>query len=215
MSMARWALIALVAVVLVPLLVLVSVSWIEQRQARRNQVEALDSCAPASRTAVIYYSRSGNTAVAARHVACRLGAKLIALEAPEYALGVRGLARALQDARSESARIAPVSVDLSAYDTVYLGSPVWLYSPAPPIWAFVAGQRLDGKRVVLFNTYNSHFAPEYIAAFRERVMAQGASSFEHRAVLRGRMTRQLTREQMLQHIDQDWLPASTPSTPIH
>ncbi|MFS1286914.1 flavodoxin family protein [Pseudomonas piscis] len=213
MSMGKWALVALVVVVLVPLLVLISVSWIEQRQARRNQAEVHGVCAPASRTAVIYYSRSGNTEVAARHIACRLGATLIALDAPDYALGLRGLGRALWDARGESARITPNNIDLQAFDTVYLGSPVWLYSPAPPIWAFVAGQRLDGKHVVLFNTYNSHFAPEYIAAFRDRVMAQGASSFEHRSVLRGRMTQQLTREQMLQRIDQDWLPAN--ATPTH
>ncbi|MEN5139380.1 hypothetical protein ABE484_04455 [Pseudomonas pudica] len=215
MSIGKWGLVALAVVVLVPLLVLASVSWIEQRQARRNQVEADGPCAAASRTAVIYYSRSGNTALAARHVACRLGATLIALEAPDYALGLRGLGRALQDARGESARIAPTHVDLEAFDTVYLGSPVWLYSPAPPIWAFVTGQRLDGKHVVLFNTYNSHFAPEYIAAFRDRVVAQGASSFEHRSVLRGRMTRQLTREQMLRRIDQDWLPANATPTPTH
>jgi hypothetical protein len=46
-------------------------------------------------------------------------------------------------------------------------------------------------------------------------MAQGASSFEHRSVLRGRMTRQLTRERMLQHIDQDGLPANATAMPTH
>lgn len=215
MSMGKWAVLVVFAIMLVPLLVPISVIWIEKRQAHDNQVELPYACTPASRTAVIYFSRSGNTALAARHVACRLGATLTALEAPDYALGLHGLGRALLDARGESARISHPAIDLDAFDTVYLGSPVWLYSPAPPIWAFVAGQRLDGKRVVLFNTYNSHFAPEYIAAFRDRVMAQGASSFEHRSVLRGRMTRQITREQMLQRIDQDWFPANDLPLPNH
>ncbi|MCS6786857.1 MAG: hypothetical protein NZ524_07490 [Thiobacillaceae bacterium] len=35
-------------------------------------------------------------------------------------------------------------------------------------------------------------------------MSRGAKSFEHRHVLRGRMTRQLTPEQMLQASDDEW-----------
>lgn len=35
-------------------------------------------------------------------------------------------------------------------------------------------------------------------------MARDAKSFEHRHVLRGRMTQQLTPEQMLQAMNEDW-----------
>ena len=38
---------------------------------------------------------------------------------------------------------------------VALGSPVWLFRPAPPLWAFVASHRFDGSQVLLFNTFNS------------------------------------------------------------
>ncbi|MCG8291339.1 hypothetical protein [Pseudomonas entomophila] len=51
-------------------------------------------------------------------------------------------------------------------------------------------------------------------AFRDRIMAQGASSFEHRSVLRGRMTWQLTREQMLQPIDQDGVARQHDANPL-
>lgn len=218
MSWVKWGLVALIAMASLALLVLLGVAWIEARQARQNQALMQAPCEQASttsRAAVIYYSRSGNTALAARHVACLLGASLIALEAPEYSLGLLGLSHALRDAREQQAQITPVDIDLSGFDTLYLGSPVWLYSPAPPIWAFVANHRLDGKRVVLFNKYNSHFAPEYIAALLAKVLAQGAVGFEHRHVLRGRMTRQLTSEQMLQRIDQDWFSNTPPATSRH
>ncbi|MDH1681571.1 hypothetical protein N5E30_08265 [Pseudomonas chengduensis] len=69
-----------------------------------------------------------------------------------------------------------------------LGSPIWLYSPAPPIWAFVEHNRFDGQRVVLFNIFSSEFSEEQINAFRVKVMARGARSFEHRYVPRVRMT---------------------------
>lgn len=58
---------------------------------------------------------------------------------------------------------------------------------------------------MLFNTYNSHFGEEYIAALKDKVLARGARSFTHRHVLRGRMTRQLTPDKIVATID-DWLP---------
>jgi len=68
-----------------------------------------------------------------------------------------GWVNAMRDAKRHEAVISPLTVDLSGHDVVYLGSPIWLYSPAPPIWEFVKRNRFDGKRVVLFNTFNSRF----------------------------------------------------------
>lgn len=82
------------------------------------------------RVAVVYFSRSGNTGLAARHIANKLGADLFELKATDYALGLKGWASAMQDARETEADITPRTIDLSGYDTVYLGSPIWLYAPA-------------------------------------------------------------------------------------
>lgn len=192
---------------------LYAVTWIESQQARRLESKAPHTATTenASRTAVVYFSRSGNTALAARHVAKRLGAQLFPLEAPDYQLGLGGLVHAVKDANTRRENpdllpnITPRTIDLTPFDTVWLGSPVWLYSPSPPIWAFVEHNRFDGQRVVLFNTYNSHIGDDYIEKLKTKVMERGARSFEHRHVLRGRMTQQLTPEQMLQGIDESWL----------
>ncbi|SQK97719.1 flavodoxin family protein [Pseudomonas aeruginosa] len=101
--------------------------------------------------------------------------------------------------------ITPRTIDLKPFDTVWLGSPVWLYSPAPPIWAFMEHNRFEGQHVVLFDTFNSHIGDDYIATFKAKVMERGAKTFKHKGVLRGRMTQQLTPEQMLQVIDDEWL----------
>jgi hypothetical protein len=194
------------------------VTWIESRQARQlaSEHSSLGSDSSSSRTAVVYFSRSGNTALAARHVAARLDAQLFALRAPDYQLGMGGLVHAVLDANTRRSKpevlpeITPRSLDLTPFDSVWLGSPVWLYSPAPPIWAFVEHNRFDGKQVVLFNTFNSHIGEDYIAALEAKVMARGARSFEHRHVLRGRMTQQLTTEEMLQAIDDEWFGPQAP-----
>lgn len=196
------------AVVSIAALIPVSVTIIERQQAARN--ERIEPGATTASTAqhsdiVVYFSRSGNTALAARHIAARIKANIVALTAPDYELGLAGWARAMRDARSGTAEITPREIDLSGYGTVFLGTPIWLYSPAPPIWAFIHNNRFDGKRVVLFNTFNSAFGPEQIEAFRAQVMERGAASFTHWHVRRGRMTQQISPEEMLAIIDREWL----------
>lgn len=65
---------------------------------------------------------------------------------------------------------------------------------------------------MLFNTYNSRFDEEHIAALGDKVMARGTRSFTHSHVLRGGMTRQLTSGQMPEAID-EWLPEDKPRSP--
>lgn len=215
MTAVHWVLAILALALLVAFACLYAVTWIESRQARQLESQAphTPTTERASRKAVVYFSRSGNTALAARHVATRLEAQLFSLDAPDYALGMGGLANAIKDANARKSQPealpdrTPRTIDLTSFDTVWLGSPVWLYSPAPPIWAFVEDNRFDGQYVVLFNTFNSHIGEDYIAKFKAKVMVRGAKSFEHRHVLRGRMTQQLTPEQMLQAIDDEWFGA--------
>lgn len=207
-----WILAALALTAIAVFCYLYAVTWIESRQAKRlfSMQPTTAVSVKNSRTAVVYFSRSGNTALAARHVANRLQAPLFPLKAPDYQLGLRGLTQALKDANARRSQaellpeISPRTIDLRSFDTVWLGSPVWLYSPAPPIWAFIEHNRFDGLHVVLFNTYNSHIGEDHIAKFKEKLMARGAKSFEHKRILRGRMTQQITPEQMLQAIDKEW-----------
>ncbi|XZG71649.1 flavodoxin [Chitinibacteraceae bacterium HSL-7] len=209
----QWLLPLFAVLPLVLLAFFTGVTIIERRQARAVAGLAPYAARGPSQTAVVSFSRSGNTALAARHVAKRLGAALYRIDVPAYAPGLGGLVRSALAAnahRSDAAAlpdIAPRQLDLWAFDTVWLGSPIWFYSPAPPIWAFIEQQRFDGQHVVLFNTFNSNLGADQIAAFRLKVLARGARSFEHRQVLRGRMTRQLTPEDMRRVIDEEWFDA--------
>nr|WP_060985588.1 hypothetical protein [uncultured Acidovorax sp.] len=183
------------------------VTGIERLQARATaDLLPHDGMAPGSaqRSAVIFFSRSGNTALLARHLARRLNAGLYRLEARDYSLGLLGWANALRDAQNHEANISVPEIDLSAHNTIYLGSPIWMFSPAPPLWQFVVSQRFDGKQVVLVNTFNSRFKPEFIEQFRQLVMQRGALSFEHRFVRRGRMGWQLSPQEMLDSFDARW-----------
>lgn len=215
MSLIKWGVVLLLLAALAVVAVLFVVTRVEIHQAREaaSRFGQLSHQADAgSRIAVVYFSRSGNTAIAATHVARRLGARLFRLEAPDYELGMKGIVNALGDTRRHEARVSPANLDLRDYQTVYLGSPVWLYSPAPPIWEFARRHRFDGKDVVLFNTFNSKFEDRFIEDFRKFVMAQGARSFQHRFVKRGRMGRQLSPDEMLKAIDAEWTLIDQPES---
>ncbi len=203
-TMIKWLLIAGVVVVVLVAMVPVVVTQIESRQAQDNQARLrapLPEPVTKPTTAVIVFSRSGNTAVLARHIANQQQADFFRLEAPDYALGLAGWVNAMIDARKGEAVITPATLDLSAYDTVWLGSPIWLYSPAPPIWQFVENNRFDGKEVVLFNTFNSKFEQHYIDTLRQKILDKGATGFTHRFVQRGRMGQQLSADVMIEHFD--------------
>ena len=145
MTLVHWLLAALLLALVAAFAYLYGVTWIESRQARQlaGQQPFAGAATSASRAAVVYFSRSGNTALAARHVAKRLDAQLFSLDAPDYQLGMKGLAHAVNDANTRRTQpealpdITPRTIDLTPFHTVWLGAPVWLYSPAPPIWALV------------------------------------------------------------------------------
>lgn len=200
----KWMIIITAVIVVGIILVPVVVTQIESAQARATAkfpFKAISNKQSTEPTAVVYFSRSGNTRLAAQYLADQLKADLFSLTADDYPLGVRGWINSLRDARGHRATLSSPAIDLSKYRTVYLGSPIWLYSPAPPIWEFVSKQRFDGKRVVLFNTYNSTFESRFIEEFKASVLKQGAVAFEHRAVRRGRMGQQVSPSEMLKKID--------------
>lgn len=203
--MMKWFVLIFCVLLLAAFLVPFVVTRIENQQVQQNRIRLKEPQADATnpdKVAVVVFSRSGNTAVLARHIAEKTGGALLFIQAEAYAPGLPGWVNAMKDARSQTAVITPESIDLSEFETVFLGAPIWLYSPAPPVWQLAANTEFSGQHIVLFNTYNSHFEQSYIDAFETWVKANGAQSFEHVAVLRGRMGSQLTTEEMLQQFEQ-------------
>ncbi|MFG0456214.1 flavodoxin family protein [Shewanella mangrovisoli] len=180
-----------------------AVTRIENVQHAQNREQMIKNAAHPlkPKTAVIYFSRSGNTGVLAQHIAQSEQADLFEIGAEDYALGIPGWMSALKDARKNVARISPTKINLNGYDKVYLGAPIWLYSPAPPIWQFVQNADLTEKDVILFNSFNSKFEQRFIDDFGLLVQAKGAKSFAHQYIKRGRMGSQITTEQMLADFD--------------
>jgi len=150
---------------------------------------------------VVYHSRSGNTEAMAREIARQHQAEIVALEAEAYSLDFDGWRRARHDAWNKlPATIVPETLDIAPYDLVFLGAPIWWYRPAPPLWTFVESNDFHGKRVVLFNTFNSRFKSEEIDAFSRLIARKGGRLIDHVYVRRGRILNQLSGSELMERV---------------
>ncbi len=203
--MTRWIIIILALGAIAIFTVALVVTQVEKSQFSKNKSfkhPAFGVVANESKVAVVVFSRSGNTGVLANHIADKRNGDLYEVTANDYDLGIPGWISALKDARRNIADISPETIDLSTYETIYLGAPIWLYSPAPPIWQFVKNSDFTDKHVVLFSTFNSKFEESFIRDFESLVRSKGAVSFKHQYVNRGRMGNQVSTEEMLNSFDQ-------------
>ena len=135
----------------------------------------------ALRALVVYYSRTENTEAMALEIVRRFDADVVRIETDSYDTGLTGWSEAFDDGWSEvsDVDIRPATVDLSPYGLIFLGSPIWWYRPAVPLWAFVNSNDFAGKPVVLFNTFNSQFKQEHIDTFAETLDNRGGRLVDH------------------------------------
>ncbi len=107
---------------------------------------------------VIYYSYTGNTKKIAEKLLDILKQKG---EAEIHRLSPTDesnnfFAQAIRAFAGKKATLSNKSFDLSNYDLICLGSPVWAFAPTPAINTFLDKcQNLDGKDAICFTTYHS------------------------------------------------------------
>ena len=107
---------------------------------------------------VLYYSLTGNTKAVAEEIANRLGADIEEIVAvnPYDTSFMATIERCKADREAGVfTEINPVKADLSQYDVIFIGYPVWFGTYAPPVESFLSQVDLSGKKVVPFCTFGS------------------------------------------------------------
>ena len=104
---------------------------------------------------VIYYSFDGNTKEAALRISQELGADIEEL-VPEKEIPREGAKKFMVGGRQamfgECPPIKPVRAELSAYDGIILGTPVWAGKCAPPINTFLKEHDCADKVFAVFTS---------------------------------------------------------------
>jgi flavorubredoxin len=103
---------------------------------------------------IVYHSETGNTKKVAEYVAKATGATLIPVrDLADYnkiTMYLFGIPRARA---GDKAAIEPPMIDVSAFDLVVVGSPVWAWKPTPAANAAIAALTgCEGKKGIVFIT---------------------------------------------------------------
>lgn len=104
-------------------------------------------------TLVVYFSRSGHTQQMAREIAQRCGADLEEIREQDARAGVWGYWRSgWQVLTRAEPPVLPTNRDPAAYDTVVIGTPIWISHPAPPVRTWLKRNAPRIKNVAFFCT---------------------------------------------------------------
>lgn len=112
----------------------------------------------APKVLVLYYSQTSTTKAVAEEIATRLGAdieEIVAVNPYDGDFNAT-IARCMQEREQGiTPEIKPLAADLSKYDVIFIGYPVWFGTYAPPVITFLNQVDLSGKKVVPFCTFGS------------------------------------------------------------
>ncbi len=110
-----------------------------------------------AKTLVAYYSRTGNTATLAEMIAANTGADVYRIETldanhypDDYQATTQQVKQEITDGTLPPIKPLP---DMTEYDTIFIGTPVWWGTLASPVRTFLSETDLTGKTVVPFSTH--------------------------------------------------------------
>ena len=126
----------------------------EEQPETQETAENVDIAAGEGTALIAYFSWSGNTEAVAQEIQAQTGADLFEIVPAEpYTDDYDELLDIAQEEQSSDARPAIAeTVDLSSYDTVYLGFPNWWGDMPMILYTFLDEYDLSGKTIAPFNT---------------------------------------------------------------
>ncbi len=163
--------------------------------------------------AVVYYSQSkvGNTSTVAKWIAKHTGGELVPIETVEAYPDAYGdtLKAAKKDMENGGTRAIKAVPPLDGYDVVFIGTPIWYGTYAPPVAEFFKTHSFAGKTVVPFCTHGGGGAGRYFVDVRK---ACPAATVKEGLTIRGsnQVERRLGTGVTVHHTEDDvvnWLNA--------
>lgn len=102
---------------------------------------------------IVYYSYEGNCEVISNAIKEKLNADVICIE-PQNEKKTKSLLRfvwgGIQVYMTKKPKLEEYSINLDEYDTIFIGSPVWFGTYAPPINTFLSENDIKNKNIGIF-----------------------------------------------------------------
>ena len=109
------------------------------------------------RCLVVYFSNGNNTRIVGNEIARQMRADIceirpiVAYPKDYQKLMTKGITDVKKGNKPE---IEDITIDFSKYDTIFIGTPNWLDTYAPPVATFLEKYYLENKIIVPFLTHN-------------------------------------------------------------
>ncbi len=146
---------------------------------------------------IIYYSLTGNTKSIAEKIWKKTGGDVFVIETvktypSEYSALTEEAKRELQEGDLPALKKSPP--DMSSYDLVLVGSPVWWYTVSTPVMSFLRQADFAGKKVSAFCTHEGgigKFFPHFKEQAKNAVVLEGLDLYNVRQARRGEFDKAL------------------------
>lgn len=111
---------------------------------------------------VVYYSLTGHTKDIAEQIAVKTGADIFEIKTVETYSSPSVYMKSKQELTSKNyPKLQENLPDITKYDTIFVGGPVWWYTMAPALYSYLKVTDFGGARVVPFSTQGSNFGSFY------------------------------------------------------
>jgi flavodoxin len=146
---------------------------------------------------IIYYSFSGNTKYIAEKIREKTGGDVFEIETvktypAEYSALTEEAKRELQAGDLPALKKNPP--DMSSYDLILVGGPVWWYTVATPVMSFLRQADFAGKKVSAFCTHEGGIG-KFFQHFKEQaknaVVLEGLDLYKPRQARKGEVDKAL------------------------
>ena len=126
------------------------------------------------KTLILYYSLTGNTKAGCEALQKELGASIVEIKDLKERSGKWGFFKtAIGSLVGKHTKIEPEKLDLSGYQNIILGSPIWTGKLSMAIRTVIDRNRFDGQKVIIYTTTNAFEKEEYKEKSRNLVRKAG------------------------------------------
>jgi flavodoxin len=146
---------------------------------------------------IIYYSLTGNTKSIAEKIQNKTGGDVFEIKTAktyptEYSALTEEAKRELQTGDLPALKKSPP--DMSLYDLIFVGSPVWWYTVSTPVMSFLRQADFAGKKVAAFCTHEGgigKFFPHFKEQAKNAIVLEGLDLYNVRQVRKGEFDKTL------------------------
>ncbi|PRR81356.1 flavodoxin family protein [Clostridium vincentii] len=124
------------------------------------------------KTLVIYYSLEGNTKLIAETIAKETNADILELKTKkEYPTG--RFKKYLWGGKSvllnQKPDLLEIDLDPNEYDRIFIGTPIWVGTYAPPFNTFIENCNIENKKICLFACHGGGGAKKFYTNFKNKL----------------------------------------------